>query len=89
MTNKTSDEAAAMLRYIEDNDVITWHAKADRHLREVLQKYQRMESALQQANDTVKGLLDAEPITVAQMAFLNRSAISTGEALAFDPLADA
>lgn len=49
--NRTSQVAYSMLRYIEDNDVITWHNLADKYLREILVKYRKMETALQSISD--------------------------------------
>jgi hypothetical protein len=45
--NKTSEAARKMLQYIRDNDVVTWHSLADKHLYEVLKKFILMEFALE------------------------------------------
>ena len=81
-SNRTSQVANKMLTYIEDNDVITWHNLADKHLREVLVKYQRMEVAIASAIKNHGRYSGMDYALVENDDFANLES-----ALAFDPLA--
>lgn len=81
--NKTSQIAAKILRYIEANDVVTWHAMADKNLREILQRSQRMEEALEKIED-LAGVLECRELADERPCI----ACITDQALSYDPLSE-
>ena len=54
-TPSAMEKGMKILHYIEENDVITWHNLADKHLYEVLKDYGALQAKLEASEKEVKG----------------------------------